>query len=143
MVPITQQVPNDIDPVVWFSAGSSQGWRYTEFDNSAASTSDGHCLAYSPTLGAMIGVSSWYLRDATSGVIVPRDVPVDSNGDDVGFPCFFGRPGAAANGFYKGASDFIMFNGFLREAGETFASKTRVSVGDYNFGWDGVTTPMG
>jgi hypothetical protein len=141
MVPITQQVPNDIDPVVWFSSGIDQGWRYTEFDSSTAATNTGRCVGYNPNTGAMAGVSVWYLRNADTGVIVPRDVPIDSNGDDVSFPVFFGRSGAVGSGFYKGVSDFIQFNGFLREAGETFEGKTRISVGDFNFEWDGVTTP--
>jgi hypothetical protein len=142
MIPITDDMqPGDTDPVVWFWT-AAQGWRYTSFDSAISATSASHCSGVNPVTGAHAGMSCWYLRDFSVVTIVPRDVPSDSAGDDLGFPVNIGRPASVGSGGYKGITTFLRWNGVQREAGETFAGLTRLSLGDFNVEWDGVTVPL-
>jgi hypothetical protein len=52
-----------------------------------------------------------------------------------------GRPASVGSGCYKGITTFLRWNGVTRQAGETFAGLTRLSLGDFNVEWDGVTAP--
>ena len=81
---------------------------------------------------------------ATSGSyqVIPSGLDLDTNDADLSLPIMFGRRASlgGTTGF-KGASTFVQWNGFPRGIGELFASKARISLGDVNVPWDGVTLP--
>jgi len=139
MIPITYPAPLDPDPVVFYSGMdeaafgdalwyNGTGWNYAK------------CTARKPGVG-----QGFYLCPALrmvgegAAVIVPNDCAPDDNGDDLGFPIMFARKTVLGNGFYKGITTWAQWNGVTRSRGETFASKTRISVGHINVPWDGST----
>ena len=104
----------------------------------ADSNTTSRCVSIPPGQAAARTTPAWYFRDANDDIVCPNDVPVDDNGADVGFPIPFGvNSSLSAPTGFKGFSTFCQWNGMARAAGETFATKTRVSWGDVNFPWDG------
>ena len=60
---------------------------------------------------------------------------------DVICPVIFGAPNTIENSAYKGISNYMQWNGVFRNALELLNSSTRISFGDVNFPWDGVSVP--
>ncbi len=139
-IPITDSAqPGDIDPYVFaIGAANTEIFVYQTFTSNSTSPGVSRCMSIPPGQAAARTTPAWYFRDATVGIAVPGNIPVDDNGSDLSFPIPFGVSGSlsAPTGF-KGFSTFAQWNGATRAAGETFASKTRVSWGDVNLPWDG------
>ncbi len=138
-IPITDSVqPGDIDPYV-FSVGTStvNPFEVGNMTLETVSTVIARCAGIPPGQAAQRTLPALTLRSAF-GNMLPSNAPADDNSDDIGMPIPFGvrSPLSAPQGF-KGWSSFALWNGVARAAGETFATRTRVSWGDVNFLWDG------
>lgn len=141
-IPITNsQQPGEVDPYVFFyDGGSGGGFTKANFTSETAPGASGGVRGFVPG-STFTTIPALGLKGVTSDVW-PDNCAQDSAGADVLAPVAFGRAAslAAPQGF-KGYSDFVQWNGVARTAGETFAAKTRISVGAVSFPWDGVTTP--
>ncbi len=139
-IPITDSVqPGDIDPYVFaIGAAQTEVFIYQAFTTSAVSGGISKCVGIPPGQAGVRTIPAMYFRDFQTAITIPSFMPTDDNGADLSFPIPFGVAGtlSAPTGF-KGFSTFCQWNGAARAAGETFASKTRVSWGDVNFPWDG------
>ena len=60
---------------------------------------------------------------------------------DILCPVIFGAPNTIENSVYKGTSTYMQWSGIFRDTLELFDSSTRISFGDVNFPWDGVSVP--
>ncbi len=136
--PITAGLqPGDIDPYVFVRGlNTVEGYLTTrlisEFNDGSQSA---NVRGIIPGAGERT-ISA--LRIASFNQLFPNNVNVDGNGADLSMPVAFGvRSGGTAPTGFKGFTNFMQWNGFQRAAGETFASRTRVSWGDVNFPWDG------
>jgi len=143
-IPITAGVqPAETDPMVFFYDAGGVGATQVALTAVSDTTTTASCR------GSVAGQTAWksmsaLVQSANNGstVVFPNVVDVDDNGDDIGMPITFCRPSSLAGPTgYKGVSEFVRWNGFARAAGETFASKTRISLGVANWPWDGTTTP--
>jgi len=142
MIPITDAVqPNDTLPVVYYHTAVGEGWVQAELTFGDGVTSNSQCQAWQPNTSNFETCAA-LLYQNSSGQIFPNNCSADDNGEDLAIPVVFARRSSLANSFLKGVSDFIMWNGITRAPGETFDSLARVSIGDVNVEWDGVTVPL-
>lgn len=136
-IPVSSTPAGDVDPYVHFFADQNFGGEYNVVslhdENNAADRS--RCAAIIPGGDAQPCPANTYSN--SGGVMIPDKIPVDTAGNDLSFPILFGRSNDEATPGYKGVSTFMQWNGFLRAGGETFAGRTRISVGAVNFPWDG------
>lgn len=137
-IPVVSTQAGDTDPYAFFGANINTGGAYTavyldDENNSWATT----CV-----IGMLNGVFTncpAITYESNNGLFIPNGCRVDEGGSDLSFPVPFGLSTRFANAAFKGISTFMQWNGANRAAGETFASKTRVSWGDVNFPWNGTT----
>jgi len=144
MIPITDSIqPGDTaaSAVVFFHDPTGTGWIEANLTQDNPAPTTGQCQAFKPGTTTFDTCSALILRNAV-GTHFPNVTAADDNGDDIGLPVPFGRRSALADPFFKGFSDFLLWNGITRVPGETFNSLTRISVGDVNFEWDGSTVPL-
>lgn len=138
--PVEATQAGDELPYVWMvgemNYGGAMTAAYLAQENPYNRT---HCAALLPgEVNSQTTPAMTY--ENSGGLFAPNQCEVDADGDDLSFPIPFGRRVAASSPVgFKGISTFIQWNGRSRAAGETFASKTRVSWGDVNFPWDGST----
>lgn len=127
----------DTDPRVFFwSDGNGKGWRESEMDDDQAAWNVARCKALIPATGTFTGIA------ALAPEHLPNSMVADANGDELSFPIMFGRSTAGGGPGYKGITQFAQWNGTGRPMMDTYNNKTRISLGDVNVPWDGVTTPL-
>lgn len=135
------EAEGDDDPVVFY-----QCMYYGNFIQSALTREAGdqhRCTGYIPGTDSFQNIPACFISSEGSNAFAPNRCVIDADGKDLSFPVLFGRRGSLGTGGFKGVSTFVQWNGTTRSAGETFASLTRISIGDINVPWDGVTTPVG
>jgi len=132
--------PGETEPEVFFQSADALGFSKGELDEETSWSQYGHVSGSVPGQGWQQNMPAIAYYDTVQ--VIPNGLELDANNDDLSLPIMFGRRGAIG-GFsgFKGASSFIQWNGFTRAVGETFAGRTRISLGDANLPWDGVTTP--
>jgi len=140
-VPVIATQAGDTDLYVHIIGNPNTGCAFTEGYLAAENTN----YTFTHCASILAGETTSQVTPALAysnnqGTFAPNACFVDTSGADLSFPVPFGRRNAASTptGF-KGISTFMQWNGAPRAAGETFATKTRVSWGDVNFPWDGST----
>jgi len=141
MVPITTEQPGDTDPVVFVVTGNNETVTYANLDDEIAVSIASRTVGYMPNQGVYVGMALGGI-ETQRGVCFPSGISQDDNGADPSIPLLPVRNASQGNGGFKGFSTFMQNNGVARAGGETFASRTRISVGDYNMPWDGATQPV-
>ena len=133
--------PGETEPEVFVQGTSSDGYdRYT-LSEEVSWSQNSHVSGSVPGQGWQQNMPA--LAYFNSVQVFPDGCELDANNKDLSVPMMFGRrDGLAAPTGFKGASSFIQWNGFIRAVGETFVGKTRISLGQANLPWDGVTTPV-
>lgn len=127
--------PDDPDPMVCYYNGETYGWIATYLCNITDSGWEGRCMACRPWSEVAVNCPALYYF----GTSVPGGLPQTIAAKDVTFPIVFARGANYGEGFYKGASSWLRWNGTARGVGNTFDSKTRISLGDVNVPWDGAS----
>lgn len=138
-IPITDAVqPGDVDLyVLAYGITSVNAFDVGQLTIETDSNTISRCVGIPPGQAVQRTTPALTFR-SQAGDMFPSDTPIDDNGDDLAMPVPFGvRSGISAPNGFKGFSDFVLWNGMARAAGETFASRTRVSWGDVNVPWDG------
>jgi hypothetical protein len=135
MIPMTTPAVGDVDPMVFYSSLKDGFEEYLWYR--LTSTTVGHCVAMKPGATGTYTCPALYM--ISEGQAVPNNMNKDANGADLSFPILFARPSTLGNGFYKGLSNFMQWNGTTRVPGEMFAARTRVSIGWVNVPWDGAS----
>jgi hypothetical protein len=130
--------PDDLDPVAWYYNGGSYAWDYSTLCSWEPGTWVGYVGSCPPSS------TGWRYSPALrlqsyGGVAVPNGVPQTVASKDITFPIPFIRRASGAYGYFKGVTSWMRWNGYPRGVGYTFDSKMRVSLGDVNVPWDGVS----
>ena len=145
MFPITHPAPLDSDSVVFYSGMDEAAFGNALYYSPASPAwNAAKCSARKPGVGTgfYLCAALRMMSEGTQTPFAPNECAPDYNGDDLGFPMLFARQALVGNGFYKGITTWAQWNGVLRSRGETFAGKTRISVGNISVPWDGSTTPL-
>jgi len=82
------------------------------------------------------------IQRCLAGSNFPNYCSQDGAGKDIAIPITISRRSSYGSPFFKGITDFIMWNGVDRNEGETWEGLTRISIGDVNVEWDGLTVPL-
>lgn len=133
-------VPGDLNPWAFFYDGGGAGFQLAPLTTEYYGSDEPHCYAIPPAGGIVsIHFCTAMLLRSEQDNFIPNYVELTPDGKDVSVPVTFGRRMALGNGFYKGVSSFMQWNGRSRAVGEMYAGKTRVSVGVVNVPWDGAS----
>jgi len=146
MIPLTDGLqPGEVDSIVFFQDGGGAGFLRAGLSTETRSDTQACTAGFTP--GSAVWESVPALSVNSSGnYVFPGGASQDDNGEDVSAPIQFGRRAALVPSGIKGFSDFMQWNGAIRANGSTFeragsGNPDRISWGDVNFEWDGVTTP--
>lgn len=145
--PLTGTPAEDTDPCVFHigMAGSSAFLSGSVAATTSSSTTSRCCgwLAYGLGGAGFVTIPAASLTVGGS-TAVPNGLPSNPhNGKDDGVAIFFARnSGLTSPTGYKGASSVMKWNGTSRSTPNTFASKTRICLGDVSLPWDGSTDPL-
>ena len=140
-VPLLNGPAGDTHPFVFlYGTGTNGIFTASYLYGEGATLNAGRSVGVIPGSAAIQTISAG--RIYTSSECAPNSVGQDTLGNDFMLPIPFLRRSAASapNGF-KGVSDFVRWNGVTRAAGETLDSLNRISLGDVNLPWDGVSIP--
>ena len=143
--PLTGTPAEDTEPVLFF-IGVSGTSAFLSGSITATTTSStmSRCCGW---LAFGLGGSFVTIPAATmligGSTVVPNGLPSNPhNGKDDGITMFFSRyAGMTSPNGYKGASSVMKWNGTSRSTPNTFATKTRLVMGDISLPWDGSTDP--
>jgi len=142
VIPLTNGPAGDTHPFLFLvGIGASQAFTIASgLISSSTAVNDSGCRGVVP--GAS-NVSTYPALQYSwgGGILSPNNAGVDTVGKDLLFPIAFGRYTGLADPGFKGSGDFMRFNGVTRTSCSTLEGLTRVTFGDVNFPWDGVSTP--
>lgn len=129
-------VPGDTSPIITWVAVTSVAWTTSYLSTQGGSGYEWRGLR--PVSPSNQVIMALYTSSA-QGMVMPDGVESLSSGEDFSFPVSFGRNASLGAGYFKGVSSFFQWNGRARAVGELFENKTRVSLGQMNVPWDGVS----